>query len=70
MSPFRVFVGFFEVLGVLSNDVVGFGCDRTFVDAVVVFVAGDFQATLRLYFDAGGFQEAAQPGNPAAVKVL
>ncbi len=36
---FGGFVGVLEVLGVLGDDVVGLCCDRTFVNAVVVFVS-------------------------------
>lgn len=55
---------------VLGNDVVGSGGQRAFVDAVVWLVARDLQATWRLNFDAGSFQQASQPDNAPAVEVL
>ena len=62
-------MGFGEVLGVLGDDVVGLGCQRTFVDTVIFLVLGEFQPAAGFDLDGSGFQQAADVGHAAFVEV-
>lgn len=59
-------VGHFKMPSVLGDDVVGFGGQGAFVDAVILLMLGDFERPPVLTLAAVLLEELAQNGAPRA----